>query len=172
MNYEITTQRLVLQPLAYEHVPAMFKILNGYPEMMKFLSFDPPIDISESYASFSRSQKKFPDKAINWSIFLKNKYIGRITLMDLTSKDAELGFWLSPAFHSKGYMTEAVISVVQFAFEKISLSKVRVGHFADNIASKRVIEKADFQFVSVKNQLDARDGTFSDHVWYEILKNK
>lgn len=44
-------------------------------------------------------------------------------------------------------MPEAVREVIRFCFEKYELDAVTIGHFSDNIQSRRVIEKCGFQFV-------------------------
>lgn len=179
MNYEITTKRLVLRPLVYEDVPTMFGVLSKYPEMTKYMSFSPPTDVSESYASFERFQKKFPKKEVSWSIFLGNVYMGRISLMTIVRESgplrfdsSELGYWLSPEYHSKGYMTEAVRGVLQFGFTSMDLHKIGGGCLAGNIGSQRVLEKVDFRFVGLEKEHIKRDGVWYDHRKYEMLESE
>jgi len=60
---------------------------------------------------------------------------------------AELGHWIAPPLHGRGYMTEAARAVVDAAFTQLALHKVVVGCLAENVRSQRVIEKLGFRFV-------------------------
>lgn len=57
---------------------------------------------------------------------------------------AEISYWLDPAAWNKGYATEAVGSLVNAAFAKLGVKKIRVRVRADNIGSSRVAEKLGF----------------------------
>ena len=62
---------------------------------------------------------------------------------------AELGYALNPKYWGKGIIPEAVNEVVAFAFEFLSLKRLEVGLFLDNIQSKRVCEKTGFTFEGI-----------------------
>ena len=54
---------------------------------------------------------------------------------------AELGFTLAPANHSKGYATEAVTSVIAYAFERLGVETVFAIADARNDASIALLER-------------------------------
>ncbi len=59
----------------------------------------------------------------------------------------EIGYVLSKDYWGQGIMPEAVTAVIRFCFEKLSLAALTVGHFEENLQSRRVIEKCGFRFV-------------------------
>jgi ribosomal-protein-alanine N-acetyltransferase len=54
---------------------------------------------------------------------------------------AELGYWIGVPHWGKGYATEAAGAMVQYGFETLQLHRIFASHFADNLASARVLRK-------------------------------
>ncbi len=170
INYEIKTERLVLRPLQSEDVPKMFAILQKYPDITKFMSFEPPQKEEETREFFEASQKLFPESAIRWGIFLENEFVGTISLEGIERKVrawitevGEIGYWMNPEFHNQGIMTEAGKAIVEFGFEQSSLHKIIIDHVSDNGASQKVIEKLGFRFVG-----ERKDHFFRFDKWWNI----
>lgn len=64
----------------------------------------------------------------------------------LIEKEAvELGYWLTPAAWGQGYATEAARALMAHGCDILVLTQVASGHFVDNPASGRVLEKAGFR---------------------------
>jgi RimJ/RimL family protein N-acetyltransferase len=57
---------------------------------------------------------------------------------------AELGYWIGKPYWGMGYATEAVGALIAHAFEAERFVFLAAGHFTDNPASARVIEKLGF----------------------------
>lgn len=58
----------------------------------------------------------------------------------------EIGWTFHPDAWGKGYATEAARLAVRFAFETLGLAVLAAGHFADNPASGRVLQKLGFTY--------------------------
>jgi len=58
---------------------------------------------------------------------------------------AEVGYWLGKDYWGQGYATEAAQAVIDHCFYREGFRKLTCGHFADNPASARVIEKLGFE---------------------------
>lgn len=72
--------------------------------------------------------------------------IGCCGVMRITNEVYELGYWIAAAARGKGAATEAARAVSHFAFHERGAQKLLAGHFADNPASGRVLEKAGFSY--------------------------
>ncbi|MCK4870387.1 MAG: GNAT family N-acetyltransferase [Gammaproteobacteria bacterium] len=59
----------------------------------------------------------------------------------------ELGYWLGVDYWGQGYMSEAVMAIIDYGFSELKLSKISALHFMQNAASGRVLEKCGFHFV-------------------------
>ncbi len=57
----------------------------------------------------------------------------------------EIGYWIGRPFWGRGYATEAVRTVVVFAFNRLGLHRVWAAVRPDNPASARVVEKAGLE---------------------------
>jgi len=87
-----------------------------------------------------------------YAIVLKETHqvIGNISLFH--GKDCEnehqkeVGFWLGYPYWGKGYMPEACLKLMSYAFEILQCEKLWCIHDINNHNSKRVQEKCHFKF--------------------------
>src|SRR3546814_763149 len=63
-----------------------------------------------------------------------------------------LGYWLAPEHWGQGLATEAAQGMVVYGFETLGAEALQSGHFADNPASGRVLEKAGFRANGIARQ--------------------
>ena len=61
----------------------------------------------------------------------------------------ELGYWLGVDYWGKGYATEALHAVIDYAFTDLAHELVQAGARVTNPASRRVLEKCGFQWTGV-----------------------
>ena len=72
---------------------------------------------------------------------------------------------------NKGYMTEALKRVTQFALEDLGVNRIQGGCVIENLASKRVIEKCGYVFEGVlKSYVKLSDG-YHDMNMFAIINN-
>ena len=101
--------------------------------------------------------KMFIEEKKVFAIVLKEnqKVIGSIGIEELSEeldKDLdnllgrELGYVLNKDYWNKGIMKEAVSKVVEYCFNTLKLNFLMASYFNHNIASKKVLEKLNFQF--------------------------
>jgi ribosomal-protein-alanine N-acetyltransferase len=84
-----------------------------------------------------------------FGIFLKenNKLIGNIMIANIRRGPAQsciLGYSLDQQYNGRGYASEAVRYVVDFAFNEVKLHRIEAGVMSSNIGSIRVLEKSGF----------------------------
>ena len=61
----------------------------------------------------------------------------------------ELGYWLGVPYWSKGYATEALHALIDYAFTDLNHESLQAGSRVTNPASRRVLEKCGFQWTGV-----------------------
>ena len=108
-------------------------------------------------------------------IEIDGKLAGGIGLHDirwgyraLRQDRAIIGYWLGAEHRNRGYMTEALAAVLRFAFATLGLHKIVISCFAENLGSRRVIEKAGLRFTGTLVEDIWRDGRWHDHLRYEM----
>jgi len=67
-------------------------------------------------------------------------------LPETDGRSAEIGYWLGRAYWGRGFATEAAAGLIDYCFRRERFSHVTCGHYFDNPASARVIEKLGFTF--------------------------
>ena len=61
----------------------------------------------------------------------------------------EIGYWLGTTYWGKGYATEALHAVIDYAFTDLDHQALQAGARVTNPASRRVLEKCGFQWTGV-----------------------
>ena len=111
-----------------------------------------------------------------FGIFLKanDKLIGDISLTQITRGDLQscyTGFTLDKEYNGKGYTTEALQLVVDFAFRELKLHRIEAGAMPDNIASIRVLEKVGFKKEGIAKENLRINGKWTDHQILAIINS-
>lgn len=89
------------------------------------------------------------------AIALEDGLIGFLNQVDAESKAIELGYVIHPAFHGKGYMTEALQLSMEELFT-LGYQKIITGAFSTNAASIRVMEKCGMTKLRKTDEIEYR----------------
>lgn len=101
-----------------------------------------------------------------WGICLKNRpdeLIGTIELLR-EGKPENRGFWLAKKFWGQGIMTEAVIPIMDYAFDLLNFDKLTFTNAAGNNRSRRIKEKTSARLIC----LEPADFVNPDYLQREI----
>lgn len=88
--------------------------------------------------------------------------IGATGLRNIEPGNWELGYWLAPEHWGRGLASEAAKAMVVYGFEKLGAEALQSGHFVDNRASGRVLEKAGFAANGIARQWSEARRDFVD----------
>jgi ribosomal-protein-alanine N-acetyltransferase len=80
-----------------------------------------------------------------------------------------LGYWMGLPFHNRGYMTEAVDTVLPFVFGTLWLHRVEAACLPSNQSSIRVLEKCGFEREGLARRYLRINGVWQDHYLYAAL---
>ena len=75
-------------------------------------------------------------------------------------------------FWNKGYTTEALIALLNFAFGEMKLHRIEEGCAVENIASARVLEKAGMIREGMKRKKLPIRGEWKDNFFYGLLREE
>lgn len=124
------------------------------PLVTKWLNWGPMTHESEAKKSIKdiflpRVKRGLP---VGYAIVYKenNKMIGTIDFhakLD-TINAAEIGYCLNRHYWGQHIMTTALSKLIDIGFNYLDYDKILIKHLHDNLASKRVIEKNRFKFIS------------------------
>jgi ribosomal-protein-alanine N-acetyltransferase len=114
------------------------------------------------------------DEGYSFHVFRRDggELVGGIGLTQLrrgVAQTATLGYWVGQKFERRGYTTEAVRLVVQFAFANLRLHRIEAACLPENAASRRVLEKAGFLREGYARQYLMIAGDWRDHLTFALL---
>ena len=172
---DIETVRLLLRPLVEADVDDLWPLVSN-PEIPKQMSWAPHQTREDTHEWVLRqAEARARGLGLVWGLEKDHHIVGCIGLGSITWQDralrcdrAELGYWLAPPLWGQGLVTEAARGVVAFGFDDLGLHKITTQCFADNAASRRVIEKCGFRFVGRREEDVWRDEKWHAHLLYEL----
>lgn len=170
----LQTERLILRTLSPADEPEIYQ-LRSDENVLKY--------IDRNKAHSAEDARKFIDSILGgmdqnasfyWAVALKrnNRLIGTICLWNFTEQNqkAETGYELLPAFQGKGYMQEALASVLTFGFENLNLSAIQAFTHPKNAASIRLLLRNRFHRLSPTATTACLDPGTEDTAIFELKR--
>ncbi len=139
-QYEIRTDRLLLRPLEDGDKDAL--LLMAADERIRRTYMLPDLQSAAQADAFFGRMKEISrsDQHFLYGITLEGVLIGMINDCELAGTEAELGYFISPAYWGHGYAAEALRALTGELF-RLGYRRVTAGYFEGNEASRRVMEK-------------------------------
>ena len=91
---------------------------------------------------------------------------------DVYEKSAELGYWLAEDYWGRGIMTEAVRQICREAFDRFDILRIFAEPFAENLGSRRVLEKAGFVRLCIMRNGVYKNGRAQSYCMYALLREE
>lgn len=169
---QLVLERCTIRPWRLDDAESLTRNANNRKVWLALRdAFPHPYSIEDAY-EFIRGATA-GDTARNFCIEINGAAVGGIGIrvgQDVHRHTAELGYWLAEDFWGRGIMSEAVAAFTDFCFANFSLRRIYAEPFANNPASARVLEKANFDFEGrLKNNV-VKDGEVLDSLLYARTK--
>lgn len=171
----LETERLVLRRFTKQDAKEIFE---GFVNQKEFLYYTnkKPVTLEEEKASLENIEEKYQNKNYyNWLITLKNtkQIVGAVNFnINFKNDSVMFNYAIDNRFTKKGYMTEALMCVKNFAFSEMKVNRFEGGCVVKNIASKRVMEKCGLKQEGVlKSYVKLSDG-YHDMIMFVEINNK
>ncbi|HLK44973.1 MAG TPA: GNAT family protein [Acidimicrobiales bacterium] len=122
-----------------------------------------------------RERERQLGTGFGFGIFLGGRFAGELTLSSIQRgpfQSAFVGYWIDRAEAGKGYVPEAVVACLRFAFGELSLHRVEISIIPRNHASRRVVEKLGVRFEGIAERFLSIDGVWEDHARYAITSEE
>ena len=104
------------------------------------------------------------------------EYVGEVGFTILANSplghQAGLGYFILPRFWGKGFTTEAVKRVLDFAFEEADIFKITTGCIKNNFASEKIMIKCNMTKEADYKKHIWHDGEWKDRLEYRMLRTE
>ena len=186
----VTTRSAIYSPITLHGRRVMLRTLSeadydGWVEVRRrchdwLLKWEPrsahSSHLAEDRRSFAsrcaiRERERQMGTGFGFGIFYAGRFVGEITLSSIQRgplQSAFIGYWIDEAVAGRGLMPEAVVTVLQYAFESLRLHRVEVNIIPRNDASRRVVEKLGLRAEGVAERYLEIDGAWEDHARYAM----
>ena len=105
----------------------------------------------------------------------EDRLVGGLTLGNVrrgVMQCATLGYWLGVAHIRRGHMSDAVRTVIPYAFGKLRLHRLEAASMPSNTASISVLERAGFAREGLARRYLKISGSWQDHIRFALLADE
>lgn len=122
-----------------------------------------------------RERERQLGSGFGFGIFVEGRFAGEITLSSVQRgpfQNGAIGYWIDEELAGSGLVPEAVVVVLQFAFETLRLHRIEVAIIPRNMSSRRVVEKLGMRSEGVALGFLEINGEWEDHVRYAMTSEE
>ena len=165
-----------LRRIEREDIPTFVRWF-GDPDVRDFLLINRPISRAEEEQWFENQLKNESTElfAIETTDGQENVHIGNIGLHDINwlHRHTELGIVIGEKeYWSKGYGSDAIRTLLRFAFHEMNLHRVYLRVFQDNARGIGAYEKCGFKHEGRMREAVFRKGRYYDELRMSILAHE
>jgi len=177
---ELFSDRLIIRDLVIGDLENHHKLLSD-KNIMYYLQDILTNNIEKSKANLNNAINDQNSKERKYYFFvIENKdtkeFIGEIgyTVKNNTpyGKLVDMGYFIQKIHWNKGYTTEALKRVIEFAFEENNVYRIYTGCLKENMYSEKVMLKCGFIKEAEFKKYVFHDDKLKDRVAYRMLKNE
>jgi len=170
----LTTTRLILNELGSEDAEAISHLASDKEISDGVIGIPHPYSIESAFKWIESVHEGYKNgSVITYAVrdIVSKELYGCATLfLTLKHQRAEVGYWIGKKYWNSGYATEATKTLIAYAFEKYNLNRIDAAHFAENEASRKVIEKLGFSYEGLRKNFFIKNGKAVDSKIYGLVR--
>lgn len=175
----LTGKRITLRPLRDEDFDDWREVrLANEDWLLKWEPLRPagvPDPVRDRSAFHVRCDARRRDRqagtGYSFGVFVDESFAGEMNLSSIhrgAHQNCYVGYWIDHRRAGNGYTPEALVAVMQFAFEEINLHRVQISIIPRNSASRRVVEKLDIRAEGIAERYLQINGVWEDHIRFAV----
>ena len=178
----LTGRRVVLRTLVETDYDAWYEVRRRCRDWL--VPWEPrpkgaPLP-AEDRASFAarcaiRERERQLGTGFGFGIFVGERFAGEVTLSSIQRgpfQTGHVGYWIDQQLAGRAYTPEAVVVVLAFAFDTISLHRVEISIIPRNRPSLRVVEKLGLRSEGVARRYLEINGEWEDHAKFAMTSEE
>ena len=142
---DLTTKRIILRAIVKSDAPAFAQLCNDEELARNTARIPHPytLDHAKGFVAYAEEARASRTE-FTFAVCEHGDIVACCGVRAMDGGTHELGYWVGRDARGRGVATEAARAVVAFAFDTLGAREITAGHFADNPASGRVLEKIGF----------------------------
>ena len=137
------------------------------------MAWSPPDDEEELVAPYERNAATWESgDGFTFTIEARSdgRRLGRIAIRRKEGDRWNVGYWTHPECQGRGFMTEALLAVLEFGFSSLGAEVVEAGCTEWNTPSRRVLEKVGMSFARHVAEGFRKEGVWISEDMFEITR--
>lgn len=167
----LTTDRLVLRRHIEEDAKLLYQNFGLDPEMFKYSGWNPYASKEAAEEAVRQFIDSYDDSHFyGWAIEYDGRLTGTIGAYDYDPEtdSIEIGCSIERKSWGKGFAGEAVKAVIRYLTEQEGIRCVKAWCAADNVGSKKIMERAGMNHVSTEKDALEIEGQKYDKLNYTV----
>ena len=164
--------RIMLRKMSKNDLDDVYEYASD-PKVSEFLLWSPhpSKDFTGKYLRYIEKKYK-KGEFYDWAIEYGGKMIGTcgFTALSVDNQCGEIGFVLNSSYWGLGIAREAASLVIKYGFEVLNLERIEARYMADNLQSRRVMEKCGMSYEGTYRKSICVKGKYRDISVFSILK--
>ena len=168
---EIRTERLVMRRYQREDALILYKKFGCDPEMYTYSGWNPYASKEAAEEAVRQFIDSYDDNHFyGWAIEYDGRLTGTIGAYDYDPEtdSIEIGCSIERKSWGKGFAGEAVRAVIRYLTEQEGIRCVKAWCAADNVGSKKIMERAGMNHVSTEKDALEIEGQKYDKLNYTV----
>lgn len=169
---QLQTERLLLRRTRESDAEELFQGFINQEEFLYYAQKKEQTQEEVKASLIGMSERYADDCYYNWLITLRDggKIVGQIILQVNERNDSvEFSYAVDNRYTGRGYMTEALETVKEFALEELEVTRFQGGCCVENAASRRVMEKCGLECEGIlRKYLTLRDGAHDMYMFSAV----
>jgi ribosomal-protein-alanine N-acetyltransferase len=172
-------RRVMLRPLAASDFRSWSEVRRRNEDWLTVWEPSRPVHqpdpVTDRTAFASRCQQRDRDRgtgtAYQFGLFVDQQVAGEVNLNNVirgAMQSGTIGYWIDQHHAGRSYVAEAVVVVLQFAFEQLRLHRIEICIVPRNTRSHRIMEKLQIRNEGLAQRYLEINGTWEDHMRYGI----
>lgn len=123
----------------------------------------------------ARDQERYAGLGWGFGVFVNDSLAGEMNITSVVRgpfQSCNIGYWIDRELAGNGYVPEAVVLGLRFAFEVLLLHRVEIAIIPRNHRSLRVVEKLALRCEGLSENFLEINGVWEDHARFAITSEE
>ena len=150
---ELRTERMVLRRYRMDDAPTLYRYLGTDPAMSAYSGWNPYATAEMAQETVRGFIDSYRDAHVySWIMDMDDVIVGTIGAYDFQDDRIEVGFSVVPGWQGRGLATAALKKVLDYLTGNEGIHCVTAWCASENIASRRVLEKAGMKLLCTEKK--------------------